>query len=147
MPAEWRLENSMSRTLLSGTGASICWVASRGELIGAPSVLLTVRKKTPSSIDTQQSECAGVAVVADAPRAEAAEAVAALRAAGVRCGMLTGDNVGAASAIARQVGLDAADVHASLLPHDKLAKVCSHPAVSHRLPARGGDSEWIIAPV
>ena len=133
-PKKWRLEVSLSKLSFSGAGASICWVASRGELIGGHLYLLN-RRRPRSSIDTQDSEYAGVVVVADAPRVEAAEAVAALRAEGVRCGMLTGDNPGAAASIAQQVGLDAADVYASLLPRDKLAKVCSRPAVSPRSPA------------
>jgi len=41
----------------------------------------------------------------------------------VRVCMLTGDNPGAAAAVARQIGLDASDVHASLRPEDKLEKV------------------------
>ncbi|MEV0297446.1 heavy metal translocating P-type ATPase [Nocardia sp. NPDC050710] len=59
----------------------------------------------------------GVIGIRDELRPEAAETVAALRAAGVRVAMLTGDNARTASALAARVGID--DVHAGLLPTDK----------------------------
>ena len=37
--------------------------------------------------------------------------------------MLTGDNAGAALAVAAAAGIDAAHVHAALLPEDKLRQV------------------------
>lgn len=62
---------------------------------------------------------AAVAVfaVADALRAESAEAVRALRSLGVAPVMLTGDNVSTAQAIAAQLGID--DARGNLLPQDK----------------------------
>lgn len=61
----------------------------------------------------------GVLAVADVLRPHVAETIQQLRAAGVkRTVMLTGDNERVAKAIARQIGLD--DVHADLLPEDKL---------------------------
>ena len=63
----------------------------------------------------------GVIAIADTVRDSAAAAVANLRAAGVRrVAMLTGDNAGVARAIAEQVGIASGDVHADLLPEDKL---------------------------
>jgi len=63
----------------------------------------------------------GVIAVADTVRDSAAAAVANLRAAGVkRVAMLTGDNAGVAHAVAQQVGIATGDVHADLLPEDKL---------------------------
>ncbi len=59
--------------------------------------------------------------VADAPRPQSREAVRALRELGVRTLMLTGDNAVTAQAIARDLGID--EVHAGLLPQDKLALV------------------------
>ena len=64
----------------------------------------------------------GLIAVADRPRPEARDALDALRAAGVaHLIMLTGDNRATAEAIAREVGID--EVHAELLPEDKVAAV------------------------
>ncbi len=64
----------------------------------------------------------GFLALADRPREGAAEAVAALRHAGVRrIVMLTGDNPETAGAIADALGID--DVRADLLPEDKVALV------------------------
>ena len=61
---------------------------------------------------------AGLLAVADPVRANAGEAIAALRQQGLRVIMLTGDNQTTADAVARAVGgLD--DVRASLRPEDK----------------------------
>ncbi|WP_137919377.1 heavy metal translocating P-type ATPase [Hydrogenophaga sp. 2FB] len=60
----------------------------------------------------------GIFAIADRVRAESADAIAQLKALGVRPIMLTGDNRHTAEAIARQVGID--DVRSELLPEDKL---------------------------
>jgi Zn2+/Cd2+-exporting ATPase len=66
----------------------------------------------------------GVIGVADTLRERAPAALARLREAGVgRLVMLTGDNASVARAVAAQVGIAAEDVHADLLPEDKLAVV------------------------
>lgn len=65
----------------------------------------------------------------DALRPEAAAAVAALRAGGVRVMMLTGDSASAARPIAQQAGI--ADVHAGLDPSGKL--VCIRELQTHGL--------------
>jgi Cd2+/Zn2+-exporting ATPase len=58
----------------------------------------------------------------DEPRPEAQAAVAALRRSGVeRIVMLTGDNDAVARSVADRVGID--ELHASLLPDEKLARV------------------------
>ncbi len=62
-----------------------------------------------------------VAFVADAPKATAADAVAKLRAQGIRVVMLTGDSENTARYIAQRVGVDEVVAHA--LPADKLAKI------------------------
>ena len=59
----------------------------------------------------------------DEPKPGAREALAALRARGIRTVMISGDNRGAALAMAQRLGLDAADVRADVLPGDKAAQV------------------------
>ena len=65
---------------------------------------------------------AGHLVIADQPKETSAQAVAELKAAGVRrTVMLTGDAQGAAQAVAEQLGLD--QFCAQLLPADKVERV------------------------
>lgn len=80
---------------------------------------------------------AGLIAVADPIRAQAREAIAALRAAGLGVVMLTGDNPTTAEAVARAVGgLDA--VHADLRPEDKARIVATLKAGGARV-AMAGD--------
>jgi Ca2+-transporting ATPase len=71
----------------------------------------------------------GLVGIADPPRTEAIEAVAAARAAGIRTVMITGDHPITAKAIARELGILAAGekqeevVHARATPADKIAIV------------------------
>jgi Cu+-exporting ATPase len=64
-------------------------------------------------------EALGILAFGDQPRAESATAIAALQAMGLRTVMLTGDNAGAAAAVAKALGIAPADVHANVLPGDK----------------------------
>ncbi|HEY3145079.1 MAG TPA: heavy metal translocating P-type ATPase [Dongiaceae bacterium] len=57
----------------------------------------------------------------DAPKPSVKQALAALRALGVRTLMLTGDNAAAARHLAAEIGLD--DVRAELLPADKVSAI------------------------
>jgi len=66
-------------------------------------------------------EVRGVLVVADTVKASSAEAIASLRALGLRPVLLTGDNERVARAVAAQVGID--DVVADVLPEDKVEVV------------------------
>jgi len=63
----------------------------------------------------------------DEPKPGAREALAALKARGIRTVMVSGDNRGAAEAMARRLGLDpaAGEVMAEVLPGDKAAKVAA----------------------
>ncbi|GAA1137438.1 heavy metal translocating P-type ATPase [Kitasatospora gansuensis] len=64
-----------------------------------------------------------VLVVSDTVKPTSAAAVAELRALGLRPVLLTGDNRSAAEAVAAEVGIDAADVIAEVLPEDKVATI------------------------
>jgi len=65
----------------------------------------------------------GVLVLRDPVKPTSAQAVAELRALGLRPVLLTGDNAGAARAAARTVGIAEEDVVAQVLPADKVAVV------------------------
>ncbi|NNH08647.1 heavy metal translocating P-type ATPase [Cellulomonas fimi] len=65
----------------------------------------------------------GVLVLRDPVKASSAQAVADLRDLGLRPVLLTGDNLGAARAAARSVGIAQEDVVAQVLPADKVAVV------------------------
>ena len=67
------------------------------------------------------TELIGALAISDAVRSEAKDVVAELRNTGVESVMLTGDNAHSAAYIAGLVGIN--DVHASLLPEDKVVKV------------------------
>ncbi len=65
----------------------------------------------------------GLLAFGDAPKANAAAAIAALQALGVKTVLLSGDNRGAAHAVARRLGIT--DVRADVLPGDKAQVVAS----------------------
>lgn len=70
------------------------------------------------------SQILGALALADQPRATSAQGIAALRAAGVaRILMMTGDRRPVALRIAQTLGIAEAEVHADLLPQDKVALV------------------------
>ncbi len=80
----------------------------------------TVAGKTPVIL-ARRGEVLGVALVADAIKPEAVEAVANLHRLGIKVVMLTGDDKNTAAHIAKQVGID--EVVAEVLPADKLNKI------------------------
>ncbi len=72
---------------------------------------------------------------ADLPKPGAQIAIAQLRARGLRLSMISGDNRGAAEAMARRLGLnpDAGEVLAEVLPGDKAARVVALKQGGHRV--------------
>jgi P-type Cu+ transporter len=66
---------------------------------------------------------AGLMGIGDPVKVSAPEAIRTLRLKGVRIVMLTGDNLTTAQAVARKVGIDAADVRAGVLPAAKVEVV------------------------
>ena len=81
---------------LAHEGCTVSWLGEAGE--GAP-------------------QLHGLLAFRDPPRAHAAQAIDELRRLGVRTVMISGDNAGAAGAIARVLGID--DVRADVLPEQK----------------------------
>ncbi len=79
---------------------------------------------------------AGVIAVSDPLKPNAAEAVAALRAEGLRIVMLTGDDPATAKAIAARVGIG--EVHAGVLPADK-ARIVNDLRRQGRIVVMAGD--------
>lgn len=76
---------------------------------------------------------AGIIVVRDTVKDSAAEAIAHLRRMGLEPHMLTGDNAGAAQAVAAEVGIDRAHVRAGVMPHDKVEAVSQLQARGRRV--------------
>ena len=79
---------------------------------------------------------AAIFAIADPVKATTPEALAALKAEGVRVVMLTGDNWTTARAVARRLGID--DVEAEVLPEQKSAVVQKHKK-DGRVVAMAGD--------
>ncbi len=81
---------------------------------------------------------AGLLVIADPIKPEAAEAVRALAAEGIEAWLVTGDQRATAEAVARQVGIPLARVLADVLPGDKAARIVALQAEG-RVVAMVGD--------
>lgn len=95
----------------------------------------TLQGKTPVILATEK-EVLAVAMVADAIKPEAIEAVKSLHKLGITIAMLTGDNKNTANAIAQEVGID--EVIAEVLPDEKLKKIRSLQQAG-RIVAMAGD--------
>lgn len=63
----------------------------------------------------------GYILIADAIKADAKATIAGLKARGIRTIMLTGDSRAVGEAVAKEIGID--EVHAELLPQDKVTKL------------------------
>ena len=101
------------KPVLAGTAALLI---SHGILCAAPPEVGTA---VHVALDGRYLGCL---VIADTVKPDAAEALAQLRALGVRkCVLLTGDRRETAEAVGRQLGLD--EVRAELLPEDKVRAV------------------------
>ncbi len=88
--------------------------------------------------DREHPRLLGTISVADTVKPTSADAVARLRALGLRPILLTGDHAAAAHAVAEQVGIHAADVIAGVLPEGKVAEV-RHLQAQGRVVAMVGD--------
>lgn len=76
----------------------------------------------------EKGQAVGLLALSDVPKVSAREAVAALKAMGLRTGMITGDNERAAYAVGDAIGID--EIVAEVLPGDKADEI-------RRLQARG----------
>jgi Cu+-exporting ATPase len=116
------------RTLLLG---SLRWMAELGvdmAPVAAQAAELQAGGATVSAMAEQQAGGAKLLALlafADEPKPGAKEALATLKARGIQTVMISGDNRGAAEAMAKRLGLDAKDVLAEVLPGDKAAKVAA----------------------
>lgn len=71
--------------------------------------------------------------IEDPVRYESVAVISRLREQGLRCGIVTGDSLETARAVARIVGIDDSDIHARALPEDKVQAV-------HEFARRGDES-------
>ncbi|CAM8623309.1 ZntA Cation transport ATPase [Comamonadaceae bacterium] len=116
------------RTLLLG---SLRWMAELGvdmAPVAAQAADLQMSGATVSAMAEQQAgglKLLALLAFADEPKPGAKEALATLKARGIQTVMISGDNRGAAEAMAKRLGLDANDVLAEVLPGDKAAKVAA----------------------
>jgi Cu+-exporting ATPase len=95
----------------------------------------TKEGKTPVILATKEKVLA-IAMVADAIKPEAIEAVESLHKLGIKVVMLTGDDKNTAAFIAKQVGID--EVIAEVLPEDKLKTIKKYQAEG-KIVAMAGD--------
>jgi Cu+-exporting ATPase len=112
-------------------------VDGHAALVGRPSLMAEWSLAVPAELDAARRAAEGlgrtavlsawdgevraVLVVADTVKPTSAEAVASLKALGLRPVLLTGDNEATARAVAAEVGID--EVIAEVLPSDKAAVV------------------------
>jgi Cu+-exporting ATPase len=110
---------------------SLRWMEELGvtlEPMAAHAEALQLQGATVSALverTTQGLTLLALLAFGDEPKAGAKEAIATLRARGIKTVMISGDNRGAAEVMARRLGLDpaAGEVMAEVLPGDKAAKV------------------------
>lgn len=125
---------------LQELGAPLGPLADRAAALQAEGSTVSAVARQPAAGDAW-TVCALLAF-GDEPKPGAREALAALRARGLRTVMVSGDNRGAAEAMARRLGLDpaAGEVLAEVLPEGKAAAVARLQQGQAGLPGGGGVS-------
>jgi P-type Cu+ transporter len=116
---EARVEGHM---VLIGTRRLLSERSIAYDVLGKQLVALEQQGKT-TMIVAIDGEVAGLVAVADTVKVGSAEAVRQLHEQGLSVWMITGDNRRAAQAIAEQVGIQAKNVLAEVLPEEKAAQV------------------------
>ena len=76
---------------------------------------------------------AGIIIVRDVVKDSAADSIARLRALGLDPHMVTGDNAGAARAVAAEVGIEHDHVTAGVMPEDKVSTIAQLQATGRRV--------------
>jgi Cu+-exporting ATPase len=108
-------------------GGSDSAIRSRAAALQASGATVSVMaQRLPATHqETQRVQVLALLAFGDEPKPGAREALAALRARGIKTVMISGDNRGAAEAMARRLGLrpEEGEVMAEVLPGDKAAKV------------------------
>ncbi|HMJ03783.1 MAG TPA: heavy metal translocating P-type ATPase [Conexibacter sp.] len=146
----WQVESFANREGLGVEGV----VDDRAVLVGRPTLMAERSLAIPEALDAARraAESTGrtavlaawdgavraLLVVADTVKPTSAEAIVELRALGLRPILLTGDNAATAAAVAGEVGIDAADAIAEVLPADK-ADVVRRLQAEGRVVAMAGD--------
>jgi Cu+-exporting ATPase len=111
--------------MAAGPGGGLAAEADRQRQQGATVVLVAI-----------DGDAAGAIAIADPVKAATPGALAALKAAGIRVVMLTGDNATTARAVADRLGI--AEVEAEVLPEDK-ARIVERLRREGRVVAMAGD--------
>ena len=97
------------------------WLESRGADMTAVELWLADSPAAATTIHvSRDGRVVATFLLGDAPRDEARDTVTALREAGWRVGMLSGDQADIAKAVARDVGIELSRVIAGVLPEEKL---------------------------
>jgi P-type Cu+ transporter len=112
------------RALVLGSSRLLNELVADAGPLAAEADRLEADGRTVSWLIEKQAQAArllGLIAFGDTVKPSAAQAVARLRAMGIRTVMLTGDNEGSARAVASQLGID--EFHANVLPADKAAAV------------------------
>ena len=96
------------------------WIHERGQCSAEVEALMLAMEEQGQTVSVLANAqgVLGLFAVADTTKESSKQAIAELKALGIRTVMLTGDNEATARAIAAQVGID--EVKANLLPEDKL---------------------------
>ena len=113
------------------------WQARAAALQAQGATVSVLAERTP-----QGAVALAVLAFGDEPKPGVQDALAKLRARGLHLVMISGDNVGAAQAMAARLGLRADEVHAEVMPGDKAALVKSlqhNPNGATRVVAFVGD--------
>ncbi len=99
------------------------FVANRGIDLGRAAERIAALEEAGRTVIAvaREGRALGIVALSDTLKADALDAIAALRKTGLKTVLLTGDNERAAQRIARQVGIDA--VHAGVLPQGKAQMV------------------------
>ena len=107
------------------------------EVLMKDSEKLAAQGETPVYIAVD-NELAGIISITDPIKPEAKNAIAKMKAKGLKVFMVTGDNKNTARAVAKQINIDGIDIMAEVLPQDKAKKVAKLQD-QHEIVAMVGD--------